>query len=63
MTCNVGHLDRLLRIVFGFGLLVVGIALNNDSGCIMIWVGLVPLLTGLIGTCPVYSIFTLNTRS
>ncbi len=63
MTCNVGNLDRLLRITLGFFIFATGIALNDDRGCILIWVGLVPLATGLIGNCPVYSIFSLNTRS
>ncbi len=62
MTCNVGNLDRLLRISLGFVVLATGIALNDDRGCILIWVGLVPLATGLIGNCPVYSIFSLNTK-
>jgi hypothetical protein len=27
------------------------------------WIGLVPLLTALIGTCPLYSLIGLKTRS
>ncbi len=63
MTGNVGNLDRLLRITLGFCILATGIALNDDRGCILIWVGLVPLATGLAGSCPVYKIFSLNTKS
>ena len=63
MTCNVGNLDRLLRITLGFFIFATGIALNDDMGCILIWVGLVPLLTGLAGSCPIYNIFSLNTKS
>ena len=62
MTGNVGNLDRLLRITLGFCILATGIALNDDRGCILIWVGLVPLATGLAGSCPVYKIFSLNTK-
>lgn len=62
MTCNMGNLDRLLRITLGFCILATGIALNDDRGCILIWVGLIPLLTGLIGSCPLYLIFSFNSK-
>jgi hypothetical protein len=55
---NVGSLDRLLRIVVGAALIVATLA-----GLIGVWgwVGVVPLATGLLRTCPVYSLLGLNT--
>ena len=55
---NEGNLDRGLRIVAGLVLLsLVFVGPQTAWG----WVGLVPLLTGLVGNCPVYSVFGWNT--
>ena len=60
MKTNVGSTDRVLRIVIGIGLLSL---LYFVEGAAKWWglVGLVPLLTGAFGTCPMYSIFGLST--
>ena len=50
MKCNVGPTDRLLRIIIGLVILVIGYINENWWGLI----GLVPLLTGLLRWCPVY---------
>ena len=53
-------IDRLLRVVIGAGLLsLVWIGPHTAWG----WVGLVPLLTGLAGSCPLYRIFGISTCS
>lgn len=58
MACNIGTLDRTLRIVIGLALLsLVFIGPQTWWGL----VGLVPLLTGLVRNCPVYSIAGFNT--
>jgi hypothetical protein len=55
---NAGGLDRLLRIILGLGLLaLVFVGPQTPLG----WVGVVPLLTGLVGFCPAYRIFGINT--
>lgn len=55
---NEGNLDRALRVVAGVALLsLVFVGPQTAWG----WVGLVPLVTGLVGTCPVYSLFGINT--
>ncbi len=53
MKQNVGGIDRILRIVAGIALLVWGFILSPEP---VVWaaIGIVPLLTGLIGWCPVY---------
>jgi len=60
MKVNEGTLDRALRVVAG--LTLIGLAATGKVG---LWgyVGVVPLLTGALGNCPVYSIFGINTCS
>lgn len=58
---NVGGIDRVLRIVVGLALLA-GFFLNSDATYRWAYlIGVVPLLTGLMGSCPLYSIIGLNT--
>lgn len=58
MKVNEGKLDRMLRIVVGLGLLSLTVV-----GPQSMWglVGLVPLVTGLFGFCPLYKVFGFNT--
>ena len=60
MKANVGGIDRVIRIVAG--LVLVGLAATGTVGW-WGWLGLLPLGTGLIGWCPPYSIFGINTCS
>ncbi|MEL7401325.1 MAG: DUF2892 domain-containing protein [Pseudomonadota bacterium] len=55
---NEGTLDRIVRVVLGLVLLSLTIV-----GPQSMWglVGLVPLITGAIGFCPLYKIVGLNT--
>ena len=58
-----GGLDRVIRIVLGIVLVIVGfIVLKGTAGTIVGIVGLVPLLTGLLGWCPLYLPFKFSTR-
>lgn len=55
--------DRVARIVLGVALLVIGFAvMGGTAGTIVGIVGLVPLLTGLAGWCPLYSLFGIRTN-
>ena len=58
MKTNEGTLDRTLRIVVG--VLLIGLAAANTVGA---WgyVGIVPLLTGAVGMCPLYGLLGINT--
>jgi hypothetical protein len=59
MTGNVGGIDRVLRIVLGLGLLsLVFVGPQTPWG----WIGVVPLLTALIGWCPAYTLFGWSTK-
>lgn len=59
MIKNVGGIDRILRIVIG-ALLVVGALMGYG---LWMWIGVLPLATGLIGWCPPYSLFGLSSCS
>ena len=53
---------RALRVAVGVALLHVGFAVMGvTAGTIVGIVGLVPLLTGLVGWCPLYSVFGIRT--
>ncbi len=63
-TKNVGNVDRLLRIAIGIVLIAVAVGLLGDTGYnLWGWIGAVPLLTGLFGNCPLYSVLGLSTCS
>jgi len=57
MKKNEGTIDRVLRVLVGLGLISYAVIYGAAWG----YLGLVPLLTGLMGTCPVYSILGLST--
>lgn len=62
MKHNIGRNDRILRVIVGSVLLMIaGIIVSGTAGIIMAGLGLIPLATGLIGNCPAYSIFNVNT--
>ena len=55
---NEGAVDRVLRVALGLALLsLVVIGPKTNWG----FVGLVPLITGLVGYCPLYRIFGFST--
>lgn len=61
MSTNVGGIDRIIRIVIGLALLWYA-TLAAPTGYNWIgWIGVIPLLTALIGSCPLYSIIGVNT--
>ena len=65
MSHDVGGVDRAVRIVMGFALLVLGF-LHIATGPLAIAayiVGAVALITGLFRFCPVWSIFGINSCS
>lgn len=55
---NEGNIDRAIRVVLG--LILVGLVFIGPQS-VWGWVGIVPLVTGLIGFCPLYKVFGLNT--
>ena len=58
MKVNEGSIDRAVRIVVGLVLIsLVFIGPQSPWG----WIGVVPLATGLIGWCPAYTLFGIDT--
>ncbi|WAM33874.1 YgaP family membrane protein [Caldicellulosiruptor morganii] len=57
---NVGNADRTIRVIIGIVLLSLLFIVKSNA---KYWglIGLVPLITGLIGYCPLYTIFGINT--
>lgn len=58
MKANEGKVDRILRVIVGLGVLSL-VFVGPQS----LWglVGFVPLLTGIVGYCPLYSVLGVNT--
>jgi len=62
LKTNVGNADRIIRVIIGIALLV-WFFVDQGSG---FWhyaklIGIVPLLTAAMGSCPLYSILGLST--
>lgn len=62
LKTNEGTVDRVLRVLVGAALLV-WFFVDQGTG---FWhyaklIGIVPLVTGLVGSCPLYSVLGINT--
>lgn len=58
MTHNVGGIDRILRTIVGLGLIsLVFFGPETPWG----WIGLIPLVTAVVGWCPPYALLGINT--
>lgn len=58
MKANVGGFDRILRIAVG--IVLIALAAMGVVG-VWGWIGVVPLVTGLIGWCPAYPLLGVST--
>ncbi len=58
MQCNIGQIDRALRITVGSVFILL-----SFSGAIGAWgwIGVVPLATGIFRFCPAYPLLGMNT--
>ena len=59
MKANVGNIDRLMRIIVGLVIGILGIWFDSWWGLI----GIVPLATGLFKWCPLYVPFKISTKA
>jgi hypothetical protein len=57
--------DRIVRIVLGLAMLALGWGgfVGGTLGVILQWLGFIPLLTGLIGWCPIYSMLHFRSKT
>lgn len=58
MNKNVGGIDKIMRIVAGAAL--IGLTLSGVIG-VWGWIGVMPLVTGLMGWCPAYTLLGIKT--
>lgn len=58
MTTNEGTIDRILRVIVGGGILSLAFIGPQTPWA---YLGLIPLLTGLVGYCPLYAILGIKT--
>ncbi len=64
MKHNEGRTDRIIRIVLGIILLILGIAVIATGWLEWIFValGAILLITGIVGFCPLYALLKINTN-
>jgi len=58
MKCNVGKIDRIIRIVIGLGIAIAGVIFESYWGL----VGIALMATGVFGYCLLYMPFKINTN-
>ena len=59
MALNEGVLDRVLRVIVGLVVLsLVFVGPRTAWG----YLGVIPLLTGIVGYCPLYALLGVSTR-
>ncbi|MFZ0532797.1 MAG: DUF2892 domain-containing protein [Anaerolineales bacterium] len=61
---NIANWDRIARVVLGIILLVLGWGgiVTGGWGVFLKIIGFVPLLTGLLGYCPIYGLLKFGTK-
>ena len=59
---NIGHIDKIIRYVVGFCLLLLVVLLDGEA---KMWgiLGLYPIATASVEFCPVWSLFKIDTKS
>ena len=60
MKMTEGALDRILRVVGGVVILALAFVGPKTAWG---YLGLIPLVTGMVGFCPLYSLLGLSTRA
>jgi len=60
MCKNIGELDAALRILVGMALIMAAV---GGYGTPWTWIGAVPVVTALLGYCPLYPLVGMNTCS
>jgi len=58
MKKNVGNTDKIIRIILGLVIVILGFVYSSWWGL----VGIIPLATAFMGFCPAYAPFKISTR-
>lgn len=58
MKANIGGTDKIVRYIVGIVIILLGLYFKSWWGAL----GLIPLLTALIGWCPLYAPFKISTH-
>ncbi len=64
MKTNESKTDRIIRVVLGVVLLALGWTgiVGGTPGLIFKIIGFIPLITGLVGFCPLYALLKTKTN-
>jgi hypothetical protein len=57
MKPNMGNIDRIIRIILGLAIIVIGVIYQSWWGAL----GVIPILTAVVRWCPAYVPFKINT--
>ena len=59
MKLNVGGIDKILRVILGVALIAAA-----ATGALPVWgyIGIVPLVTGLVTSCEIYTVLGFSSR-
>lgn len=60
MSKNIGTIDKIIRVVVGIGLLSIALV---GPATPWGWLGIVPLATALLGSCPLYQLVGVGTKA
>jgi hypothetical protein len=58
LRCNAGTADRVVRVLIGLAILSLAFVGPRTPWA---WLGLIPLATGLVGWCPLYTLLGIST--
>lgn len=59
MSVNIGTIERIVRVIVGVVILSLTVLGPRSPWA---YFGIIPILTGLSGWCPLYSVFGISTR-
>jgi Protein of unknown function (DUF2892) len=61
MFINVGTVDRIIRVVAGVALIALALLAPDIRFSYLGWLGIIPIVTAIVGYCPLYSILGVRT--
>jgi hypothetical protein len=56
MSTNIGTLDRVVRLIVAAALLYLAVLAPPNGYNWIGWIGVIPLVTAIVGNCPLYTI-------